>query len=157
LRPTCPACPCSMCFFFLAPPLPGSTLFPYTTLFRSGLRPGPATRREPDPGGVPLAGQPGAELLIGPGGESDRRGFFRDTLGRLLREVVARTEERVAPRRYFRPPGALPEVAFVAACTRCGACIDVCPVHAIVTAPAGAGLAAGTPVIDMARQACVVW
>jgi len=96
--------------------------------------------------------------LIGPewGGESDRRGFFRDTLGRLLREVVARTEERVAPRRFFRPPGALPEVAFVAACTRCGACIDVCPVHAIVTAPAGAGLAAGTPVIDMARQACVV-
>jgi ferredoxin-type protein NapG len=85
----------------------------------------------------------------------DRRTFFQDTLGRLLREVAERTEQRVAPRRWFRPPGAAPEVAFVAACTRCGDCIDVCPVHAIIKAPAGAGLAAGTPHIDPVMQACV--
>jgi len=86
----------------------------------------------------------------------DRRGFLQDTLGRLLREVAERTEERVAPRRWFRPPGAAPEVAFVAACTRCGDCIDVCPVHAILKAPANAGLGAGTPYLDPAAQACVV-
>ncbi|HET7790795.1 MAG TPA: 4Fe-4S dicluster domain-containing protein [Gemmatimonadales bacterium] len=86
---------------------------------------------------------------------SDRRGFFRATFGRLVSEVAARAEERVAPRRYFRPPGAAPELAFLAACTRCGDCIDVCPVHAIVKAPPTAGLAAGTPIIEPSVQACV--
>ena len=90
------------------------------------------------------------------GGERDRRGFLQETIGRLLHEIAERTEERMAPRRWFRPPGAAPEVAFVAACTRCGDCIDVCPVHAIIKAPASAGLAAGTPYIDPAMQACVV-
>jgi len=88
--------------------------------------------------------------------DRDRRGFLQDSIGRLLHEIAERTEERVAPRRWFRPPGAAPEVAFVAACTRCGDCIDVCPVHAIVKAPANAGLAAGTPYIDPAMQACIV-
>ena len=46
---------------------------------------------------------------------SDRRGFFRQTLGRALREVAERTEERVVTRRYVRPPGAIPEVGFLAA------------------------------------------
>ena len=88
--------------------------------------------------------------------ERDRRGFLQDSFGRLLHEIAERTERRVAPRRWFRPPGAAPEVAFLAACTRCGDCIDVCPVHAIIKAPANAGLAAGTPHIDPAMQACIV-
>src|SRR5256714_5815690 len=89
---------------------------------------------------VPLAYQLGAVLL------TDRRAFFQDTFGRLLHRVVERAEKRVAPKRWFRPPGAAPEVAFVAACTRCGDCIDVCPVHAILKTPAsGGGFAAGTP------------
>jgi MauM/NapG family ferredoxin protein len=87
---------------------------------------------------------------------NDRRGFFREALGRLAREVAARTEQRVAPRRWFRPPGAADEIAFVASCTRCGDCIPVCPVNAIIKAPPSAGLAAGTPMIDPAIQACVV-
>ncbi|MGH7569167.1 MAG: 4Fe-4S dicluster domain-containing protein [Gemmatimonadales bacterium] len=88
----------------------------------------------------------------------DRRGFFEDSLGWLVREVAARTEARVAPKRWFRPPGAAPEIAFLASCTRCGDCIDVCPVRAIVPLPvsAGAGLATGTPMIDPATQPCVV-
>ena len=86
----------------------------------------------------------------------NRRSFFRETVGRVVREVAARTEQRVAPTRYFRPPGAASEIAFLASCTRCGDCIDVCPVHAIVQAPAHAGLAAGTPIIDPAVQSCVV-
>ena len=87
-------------------------------------------------------------------GESDRRHFFRATLGRLVEEVAERTERRVVPQKYFRPPGALAEVAFIAACTRCGECLDVCPAHAIFNAPPGAGLAAGTPVIEPAVQPC---
>ena len=90
---------------------------------------------------------------------NDRRTFFQETFGKLLHEIAERAEQRVAPRRWFRPPGAAPEVAFVAACTRCGDCIDVCPVHAIVKMPAnghGVGLAAGTPYIDPASRACIV-
>src|SRR5213075_1507266 len=71
-------------------------------------------------------------------------------------QVVERAERRVAPKRWFRPPGAASEVAFLAACTRCGDCIDVCPVHAILKMPAnGGGLAAGTPYIDPTTRACI--
>jgi len=87
--------------------------------------------------------------------DGDRRQFFRATLGRFVEEVAERTERRVVPQRYFRPPGALAEVAFIAACTRCGDCLDVCPAHAIFNAPPGAGLAAGTPVIEPVAQPCV--
>ena len=46
-------------------------------------------------------------------------------------------------------------MAFLAACTRCGACIDVCPPHAIVNVRPDGGLAAGTPYIDPANQPCM--
>jgi MauM/NapG family ferredoxin protein len=95
-----------------------------------------------------------AEFLTG--GGADRRAFFRETIGRLAREVARRTERRVAPTVYFRPPGALDELPFLAACTRCGDCIDVCPPGAIIQAPAGAGFAVGTPIIDPAVQPCTV-
>ena len=85
-----------------------------------------------------------------------RRDFFRETLGRALREVAEHTERRVVRRRYVRPPGAIAEVGFLAACTRCGACGEVCPVHAIVNAPPAAGLAAGTPYLEPSVTACVV-
>ena len=87
---------------------------------------------------------------------TDRRGFFGDTIGRVVQEVAERAEARVAPRRWFRPPGAAREPEFVALCTRCGDCIAVCPVHAIVKAPPAAGLAAGTPLIEPDLQACIV-
>src|SRR5439155_4114762 len=81
---------------------------------------------------------------------------FRDPICRLLHEVTVRTKLRVAPRRYFLPPGAADEISFLASCTRCGDCVTVCPVQAIIKAPAAAGLAAGTPMIDPGIQACVV-
>lgn len=90
------------------------------------------------------------------GGEGDRRSFFRATVGRLADEVTRHATRRVAPRPSFRPPGAAPELIFLAACTRCGACLDVCPVHAIMKAPPDAGLAAGTPMIEPSVQPCTV-
>lgn len=90
------------------------------------------------------------------GGAGDRRAFFRDTVGRLAQEIARRAERRVAPRVYFRPPGALDELAFLAACTRCGDCIDVCPPGAIIKASAGAGFSVGTPIVDPAVQPCTV-
>jgi ferredoxin-type protein NapG len=87
-------------------------------------------------------------------GESTRRELLRSALGDWLERLVARTEERVVVRRYFRPPGALAEIGFLAACTRCGACTDACPPHAIVKVPADGGLAAGTPHLDFSVEPC---
>src|SRR2546430_15082407 len=101
-----------------------------------------------------VAGEPVPELLMDTRAH-DRRGFFRDAFGRLLHEVTVRTERRVAPRRYFRPPGAADEISFLASCPRCGDCVTVCPLQPPITAPPAAGLPPGTPTIDPRIQACL--
>jgi MauM/NapG family ferredoxin protein len=100
-----------------------------------------------------VAGESPTDFLTD--GKGDRRSFFQSTIGRVAREIGRRAEARVIQERFLRPPGALSEIAFLAACTRCSDCITVCPVSAIVKAPPGAGLAAGTPHINPKLQACV--
>jgi ferredoxin-type protein NapG len=85
----------------------------------------------------------------------DRRDAVKHAFGKWVERLVDATEERVSPQRYLRPPGALPELGFLAACTRCGDCIPACPVQAIVRAPTEAGLAAGTPFLNIQVQACI--
>jgi MauM/NapG family ferredoxin protein len=89
-------------------------------------------------------------------GDSDRRTLFRDALSKWAGSMMESVEGRVVQRHYFRPPGALPEVAFLSACTRCSECIRVCPAHAIVKLPPEAGFAAGTPAIHPSSQPCIV-
>lgn len=89
-----------------------------------------------------------------PGGE--RREFLRGVVGKYLNALAKRAEDRVVRQRFSRPPGALSEMTFLATCTRCGACTDVCPPHAIRKAPTESGLAAGTPFIDPTLQPCTV-
>ncbi|MEO8449439.1 MAG: 4Fe-4S dicluster domain-containing protein [Gemmatimonadota bacterium] len=86
----------------------------------------------------------------------DRRDFFRDSMGEWFEKLLADTEQRLVPDRKMRPPGALPEVGFLAACTRCGACAPPCPVHAILFVPPSGGFSAGTPYIDPKSQPCTV-
>jgi ferredoxin-type protein NapG len=88
-------------------------------------------------------------------GSFTRRSFLGEAIKLAARQAGSLLAEKMAPRRHFRPPGALPEPAFLAACTRCGYCTEACPVHAIVSAPPSAGLAAGTPVIEPSVQPCV--
>jgi MauM/NapG family ferredoxin protein len=97
----------------------------------------------------------GGGVLIPADDDYSRRGFFSEAFKLLAKGATELLVERVAPRRHFRPPGALPEPAFLAACTRCGYCMEACPVDAIVSAPPAAGLAAGTPVIEPVVQPCV--
>ena len=54
----------------------------------------------------------------------------------------------------LRPPGALEEALFLGACIKCGQCVQVCPVEAIVLADADDGLGVGAPYIDARSQAC---
>ncbi len=53
-----------------------------------------------------------------------------------------------------RPPGALAEQAFLAACIKCGQCVQVCPVEAIALADLADGAGVGTPYIEARAQAC---
>ncbi len=65
----------------------------------------------------------------------------------------------------LRPPGALAEAEFLAACIRCGRCGDACPNRAIMTFTETTGRAValrpgdgerGTPVLVARRQACML-
>jgi ferredoxin-type protein NapG len=87
--------------------------------------------------------------------ESSRRSLLRSAVGDWLERLVAQTESRVIARRYFRPPGAMAEIGFLAACTRCGACINACPEHALLKVPGDGGLAAGTPYLEPASTPCI--
>ena len=93
--------------------------------------------------------------MINPG-DGTRRDLFRHAVGGWFDRLLESAEERVVVRQYYRPPGALPEVGFLAACTRCGDCISVCPVRAILKVPPDGGFAAGTPYLDPTYQPCVV-
>ncbi len=57
-------------------------------------------------------------------------------------------------RTRLRPPGALEERRFLAACIKCGQCVQVCPVQAIVLADMDEGLGTGVPYVDARAQAC---
>lgn len=86
----------------------------------------------------------------------DRREFFSQGFKKFFGKAVEAIEHRVAPGQYVRPPGALPEAAFLGACTRCGECTARCPVHAISPLGPETGLASGTPHLKPDLNACVM-
>lgn len=68
-------------------------------------------------------------------------------------ETSPEPRRRPAP-LLLRPPGAIGEADFLAACARCDLCATACPPNAIV--PARARGAEGTPMIDPLRQPCLL-
>jgi ferredoxin-type protein NapG len=54
----------------------------------------------------------------------------------------------------LRPPGALAEKEYLASCIKCGQCVQVCPVQALVLGDITDGFGVGTPYLDARAQAC---
>ena len=71
--------------------------------------------------------------------------------------ALTRLDPRVRKRtgRWLRPPGAVPEPDFLAACVRCGACLRVCVTHTLQAAGFEHGwIRWGTPIHDMRVAGC---
>lgn len=64
--------------------------------------------------------------------------------GYAMEDVAGRFLPKVA-----RPPGALPALEFLLACTRCNACIDECPPGALLKLGDAAGISSGTPFLSV--------
>ena len=58
------------------------------------------------------------------------------------------------PATAIRPPGALPEDDFLAACVRCGLCVRDCPYKTLKLAELGDGVATGTPYFEARDIPC---
>lgn len=94
-----------------------------------------------------------AELLR----DARRRGFLLAAGLGGVALLLTRLDPRVIKKsdRRLRPPGAIPESDFLAACVRCGACLRVCPTRTLQASGAEGGLIAwGTPVHRMRTAGC---
>ncbi len=92
----------------------------------------------------------------------DRRRFLQDAaraaagcaLAGLAISKLA-TDARALPAQALRPPGALPEDDFLAACIRCGLCVRDCPYDTLRLAELGVdGPATGTPFFTAREIPC---
>ncbi len=61
---------------------------------------------------------------------------------------------RSLPAQALRPPGALPEAAFLSACVRCGLCVRACPYDTLRLADWRDGPAQGTPFFAAREVPC---
>lgn len=75
--------------------------------------------------------------------------------GGLLWEYILRNEARASP-YALRPPGALAEADFNAACIKCGQCVNVCPPDILRLQPAGGSLPIGMPFFEPRTGACIM-
>jgi len=86
-----------------------------------------------------------------------RRGFVAASLAGAGFAAYCRVETAVGGRRVaaLRPPGSVPEPAFLDLCVRCGECIKVCPGPVLHAAGFDYGLESlWTPVVDPESAGC---
>ena len=92
---------------------------------------------------------------------TSRRDFLQST-GRmatvsvlLAAGIAGYTRQATAlPAAALRPPGALPEEDFAAACIRCGLCVNDCPYPTLSLANMSDAPALGTPFFTAREAAC---
>ncbi|NMG75706.1 ferredoxin-type protein NapG [Aromatoleum diolicum] len=97
----------------------------------------------------------------GPVGNPPRRRFLKEVAGVaggacLLSLGVGLYAKQASarPATALRPPGALAESDFLAACVRCGLCVRDCPYDTLKLAELGDGVATGTPYFTARDVAC---
>ncbi len=64
------------------------------------------------------------------------------------------SEASARPAAAIRPPGALDEPEFLAACVRCGLCVRDCPFDTLKLAELGDNIATGTPYFEARKVPC---
>ncbi len=89
--------------------------------------------------------------------QQERRQFLRSLM--LAAGVVGVSSMGFIPvarswNPRLRPPGALEESELLAACIKCGQCVQVCPVEAIKLADIMDGFGVGVPYVDAREQSC---
>ncbi len=110
---------------------------------RRGTAPRPEPQTEIDLGKRRVVATVGAGLLWGTAVKASAS-EYNGTMRRYIRN-----------RRAMRPPGALPEDAFLGACTRCAECMKVCPTNALQPATFETGLQGlWTPVLVPSSGPC---
>ncbi len=83
-----------------------------------------------------------------------RRDLFKGMF-RNITNIAVESLERSQPRLRPRPPGALTETIFLATCTRCGKCSQICPAGCIRPYDdPSKGYVLGTPYVDFTRKGC---
>jgi ferredoxin-type protein NapG len=98
---------------------------------------------------------------VSPRKEQARREFLRTaglTVGMVGASLLGLLPAIGGANARLRPPGALKEALeeqeFLAACIKCGQCVQVCPVEAIHLADLIDGVGVGVPYIEARNQAC---
>lgn len=99
--------------------------------------------------------------MAGAGPTMTRRGFFRDAArGAAVSGLcgagflgLVQQSRALAP-QALRPPGALNEADFLAACLRCGLCVRACPYDILKLADLGREAANGTPYFVARKTPC---
>jgi ferredoxin-type protein NapG len=92
----------------------------------------------------------------------DRKDFFKEGPLSLIRAFMDGAQEDPLPMPrdedipLLRPPGAVPEAAFLELCGGLGACADVCPANAILMLPREDETGRDSPLIQPAIAACVI-
>ncbi len=73
-----------------------------------------------------------------------------------LLALVGRRTGALSSTPALRPPGAESEAGFLAACIRCGQCVEACPVEALHLGGLAGGVASGSPFVDARAAPCTL-
>jgi ferredoxin-type protein NapG len=93
--------------------------------------------------------------------QTSRRQFLVNSLQSVCSVGVASAfvggyawQAKARDAQALRPPGALPEEAFLSACTRCGLCVQACPYDTLKLARWLDRAPNGTPIFDARKTPC---
>ena len=130
---------------------------------RGGASPAPADRGDARRAGLAMLMNDKVQSTgrVEPVAPASRRRFLKDAAGvaggaglLALGAGMYAKQASALPATAIRPPGALPEDAFLAACVRCGLCVRDCPYKTLKLAEFGDGVATGTPYFEARDIPC---